>query len=51
MLLQKVRWAIYTQQKGAIKLHLLLDHDVYLPTFAVVTEGKYSVLNVARTCA
>ncbi len=30
-------WAKYTQQKGAIKLHLLLDHDGYLPTFAVVT--------------
>ena len=41
-------WAKYTQQKGAIKLHLLLDHDGYLPTFAVVTEGKYSELNVAR---
>ncbi len=32
-------WAKYTQQKGAIKLHLLLDHDGYLPTFAVVTEA------------
>ena len=41
-------WAKYTQQKGAIKLHLLLDHDGYLPSFAVVTEGKYSELNVAR---
>jgi len=28
-------WAKYTQQKGAIKLHLLLDHDGYLPSFAV----------------
>jgi hypothetical protein len=35
-------WAKYTQQKGAVKLHLLLDHDGYLPSFAVVTEGKYS---------
>jgi len=26
----------------------LLDHDGYLPSFAVVTEGKYSELNVAR---
>ncbi|MGO9436286.1 MAG: hypothetical protein ACLPH3_00565 [Terracidiphilus sp.] len=41
-------WAKYTQQKGAIKLHLLLDHDGYLPSFAVVTEGKYNELNVAR---
>ena len=35
--------------KGAIKLHLLLDHDGYLPSFAVVTEGKTSEIKVART--
>jgi len=29
-------------------LHLLLDHDGYLPSFAVVTDGKYSELKVAR---
>jgi hypothetical protein len=33
-------WAKYRQRKGAIKLHLLLDHDGYLPSFAVVTDGK-----------
>ena len=37
--------------KGAIKLHLLLDHDGYLPSFAVVTEGKHSELKVARSLA
>jgi hypothetical protein len=41
-------WAKYRQRKGAIKLHLLLDQDGYLPSFAVVTEGKYSQLKVAR---
>src|SRR5450631_1177462 len=41
-------WAKYSQQKGAIKLHLLLDHDGYLPTFAVVTEGKYSEFGSER---
>jgi Transposase DDE domain len=35
--------------KGAIKLHLLLDHGGYLPSFAVVTEGKTSEIKVART--
>jgi hypothetical protein len=30
-------WARYRQRKGAIKLHLLLDHDGHLPSFAVVT--------------
>jgi uncharacterized protein DUF4372 len=33
-------WAKFRRTKGAIKLHLLLDHDGYLPSFAVVTEGK-----------
>lgn len=42
-------WAKYRQTKGAIKLHLLLDHDGYLPSFAVVTEGKHSELEVARS--
>ena len=42
-------WAKYRQRKGAIKLHLLLDHDGYLPAFGVVTDGKYSELKVARS--
>jgi len=42
-------WAKFRRTKGAIKLHLLLDHDGYLPSFAVVTEGKRSELKVACT--
>jgi len=42
-------WAKYRRTKGAIKLHLLLDHDGYLPSFAVVSEGKRSEIKVART--
>src|SRR6266849_5596855 len=42
-------WAQYRRTKGAVKLHLLLDHDGYLPSFAVVTEGKTSEIKVART--
>jgi hypothetical protein len=42
-------WAQYRRSKGAVKLHLLLDHDGYLPSFAVVTEGKTSEIKVART--
>jgi hypothetical protein len=42
-------WAKFRQRKGAIKLHLLLDHDGYLPSFAVVTEGRASELKVARS--
>jgi len=42
-------WARFRQTKGAIKLHLLLDHDGYLPSFGVVTEGRTSEIKVART--
>ena len=42
-------WAKFRQTKGAIKLRLLLDYDGYLPSFAVVTEGKTSEIKVART--
>src|ERR1019366_8692275 len=42
-------WAKFRRTKGAIKLHLLPDHDGYLPSFAVVTEGKTSEIKVART--
>jgi IS4 transposase len=34
--------------KGAVKLHLVLDHDGYLPKFAVITDGKVSDVEVAR---
>jgi len=41
-------WAKYKQTKGAVKLHLLLDHEGYLPVFASVTEGTAREFSVAR---
>ena len=41
-------WAQFQRTKGAIKLHLLLDHAGYLPSFAVITTGKTHDLHVAR---
>ena len=41
-------WAQFRRTKGAVKLHLLLDHDGHLPSFAVVTEGKQHEVQVAR---
>lgn len=41
-------WAKFRRTKGAIKLHLLLDHDGYLPSFAVITDGKCADIRVAR---
>ena len=42
-------WATYRRTKGAVKLHLLLDHDGYLPVFANITEGKVHEINIARS--
>jgi Transposase DDE domain/Domain of unknown function (DUF4372) len=42
-------WAHFRQTKGAVKLHLLLDHDGYLPVFGHVTDGKTGDVKVAQT--
>ena len=44
-------WAKYQTGKGAAKLHLLLDHDGYLPKFAVLTAAKTGDITVARNLA
>jgi DDE family transposase/uncharacterized protein DUF4372 len=41
-------WAQYTRTKGAVKLHLVLDHDGYLPSFGVVTDGSVADVKVAH---
>lgn len=42
-------WARYKQQKGAVKLHMLLDHAGHLPVFCRITEGNVHEIQVART--
>lgn len=41
-------WAHFRRTKGAIKLHLLLDHAGYLPQFLNVTTGKVHEINVLK---
>jgi len=41
-------WAAYKRTKGAVKLHLLLDHQGYLPQLVVITSGKVQEIEVAR---
>jgi hypothetical protein len=41
-------WARFRRTKGAVKLHLLLDHDGFLPCYAVITEGKQHEVRVAQ---
>ena len=42
-------WAKFRRTKGAVKLHLVLQHQGYLPTFALITEGCQHEVTVART--
>jgi hypothetical protein len=42
-------WATFRRTKGAVKLHLLLDPEGYLPCYAVITEGRRHEVTVART--
>jgi len=42
-------WAQYRRTKGAVKLHLLLDHQGLLPSYAVVTEGRVHESRIAHT--
>ncbi|MGA8815085.1 MAG: IS4 family transposase [Candidatus Sulfotelmatobacter sp.] len=42
-------WATFRRTKGAVKLHLLLDHDGYLPVFANITEGSVHEINIAKS--
>lgn len=41
-------WATFRRRKGAVKLHFTLDHDGYLPTLLVITEGKRQEGPLAR---
>jgi hypothetical protein len=41
-------WAHFRRTKGAIKLHLILDHDGYLPSYACITEGKVADVKIAQ---
>ena len=41
-------WAQYKRAKGAVKLHMVLDHDGYLPSYAVLSDGKTSDITAAK---
>ena len=41
-------WSKYALGKGAMKLHMGLDHDGFIPAFAVVTESRVMETTIAR---
>lgn len=42
-------WAHFRRTKGAVKLHLMLNHQGYLPQWALITDGKVHDVTVAKT--
>lgn len=44
-------WADFRTTKGAVKLHVGLNHAGYLPEFVTLTEGKKHDVTVARALA
>jgi hypothetical protein len=42
-------WARFRRTKGAIKLHMVLDHDGYLPTFCAITDGRTGESGVLKS--
>ena len=41
-------WARFRTTKGAVKLHVGLDHDGMLPSFLTITDGKTHDITAAR---
>ena len=42
-------WAKFRRAKGAVKVHVGLDHEGLLPSFITVTDGKSHDITVGRT--
>lgn len=42
-------WAKFRRAKGGVKIHVLLDHDDYMPSFALVSDAKTADVKIART--
>ncbi len=42
-------WAKFRRTKGGVKVHVLLDHDDYMPSFVRITDAKQADIQVARS--
>lgn len=41
-------WAKYVRTKGAVKVHMILNHDGLYPQYAVLSEGRAADITAAR---
>jgi hypothetical protein len=44
-------WARFRRTKGGIKAHVLLDHDDYMPAYALITDARQHDIKTARRIA
>ena len=42
-------WAKFRRAKGGVKLHVLLDHDDYMPSWVLISEAKKADVAMARS--
>lgn len=42
-------WASFRRKKGAVKAHVVLDHDDYMPSYALITEAGRHEVTVAKS--
>jgi len=42
-------WADFRRAKGGVKVHVMLDHDDYMPSFVLMTEARRHDVKAART--
>jgi hypothetical protein len=42
-------WASFRRTKGGVKLHVLLDHDDYMPSYVLITEARKHDRTTAKT--
>ena len=46
--LEQFPWASFRQNRGGIKLHALLDHDGYIPSFLEITDARKHESKIAQ---
>jgi hypothetical protein len=46
--LEQFSWASFRENRGGIKLHALLDHDGYIPSFLEITDARKHESKIAQ---
>jgi hypothetical protein len=47
--LQLFPWARFRRAKGGVKLHVLLDHEDYMPSWVLISEARRADVTMARS--